>query len=686
MSKSKIISSALIAAFLAQSFPVASAKIENPDIQKIPLLKNEAGQKYKEGEVIITYKKSRINLEKNSGQFKAKSLENSKQLKEVSAADDLNLKVLKSEKATVDVIAELKNDPNIESIQPNYLKQLSAVPNDPDFSAYQWALQNTGQIIPDSIGDGFSTTGQPDADIDAPEAWDLEKASNQEIVVAVIDTGARISHEDLTSNIWTNTDEIPGNGIDDDGNGYVDDVHGWDFKDGDNDPDDSAFVVDAKDLSGHGTFISGIIGGISNNSLGISGISLQNKIKVMPLRFGLDSDTEVAAINYARNNGAIIINASFGASTVDPAEQAAINAFPGLIVAAAGNSSSDNETTHFYPSDYSDANIISVAATDQNDNLASFSNYGKISVDLGAPGVNIASTINKNSQQFESDISYAIGDGTSFAAPFVAASAAMLFSANSALTSSQVKSKILSSGDSLNSLTAKTTTGKRLNLSSALQAALKADKPSSSLPGGTYTSSQALSLSSSTAGASIHYTLDGSTPSASSQTYSSPLTISSSSTLKAVAIKSGLADSDVFSATYTINIPSASLTPAAPTTEQLKAADYDAYQKYAGYLKYQKYKDYQKYKKAKNKYGFQDTAEKASYKKAYENYRLFLKSPLKFRQYASLYSQYKKYKKYRSSVTPLSKYSRYSKYGKYSAYKNYGSSEYKAAYERYLSY
>lgn len=674
---------------LQNTLPAIAQEIPSPSSQEVSPKKLVSKKNYKEGEVIIKYKKNRINLENNLGKSKAKNLESSKNLQELKSLNKLNVKILKTEKSIAEIIEELKNDPNIESVQPNFIKTLASVPNDPSFSTNQWGLQNTGQTI-------NSVVGTNDADIDAPEAWDIENSENSEIVVAVIDTGARLTHEDLTANIWTNTDEIPDNGFDDDNNGFIDDVHGWDFEGGDNDPSDTLFEVcyeydqdgqtctDLQDVSGHGTFISGIIAAIHNNNKGISGISSKNKIKVMPLRFDLYTDTELEAINYAQANGAIIINASYGSSIPDSAEEAAINSFPGLFVAAAGNSGTNNDLSHYYPSDYTLANIISVAATDQNDALSVYSqggsNYGNVSVDLAAPGKNIYST------DKASDTAYLFGNGTSFAAPYVAASAAMLFSANTNLSSASIKSKLLSSGDTLSSLSGKTVSGKRLNLNSALQSALKVETPSSNPASGTFSSAQTISLSSGTPGASIYYTLNGSTPSVSSTLYSSPISISSTKIIKAIAIKSGMTDSEIFSATFTINIPAPTPVPATPTIEQLKAADYDFYHKYEGYLKYQKYKDYQKYKKAKDKYGFEDSEEKAKAKIAYNNYKLFLKNPVQHRQYISLYDQYKKYKKYHSNVSPLSQYSKYSRYSKYSSYKNYGGSEYEAAYERYLNY
>lgn len=697
MKTSRLVPILLVSILLFQGIPFSNAKDsdETKNFTKIEIRNKRPSSNFKEGEIIVKFKKDKINLKKNSGKSKAKSFEAANELKELNSANKLNSKLFKSDKKTEDLIEELKKDPNVEYAEPNFIRFPLSMPNDTYFN-YQWALNNTGQTFQSSTGATIS--GTIDADIDAAEAWSTENSSNQEIIVAVIDTGARLSHEDITSNIWTNTGEIAGNGIDDDNNGYIDDVHGWDFKDNDNNPDDSVFqycytyapdnitCLDQDDVSGHGTFISGIIAGIQGNSKGISGISSKNKIKVMPIRFDLDLDTELQAIQYAKDNGAKVINASFGAATFSQSEKNSIDAFTGLFVTAAGNDGTNNDISHYYPSDYTSSNLISVAATDENDSLAIFSsggsNYGATSIDLGAPGKNITSVYNT------SDIAYAVGDGTSFATPYVAASTAMLFSVDNLLSTSSVKNILLSSGDSLSSLSGKTVSGKRLNLNSAIQAASKVTTPIASPVGGTYSSTQTVTLSTETSGASIYYTLDGTTPTASSTLYSAPLNISTTATLKAIAIKAGMTNSDAFSSIYTITIAAPVQVTPPVDDAAIKAADYDLYQKYLGYQKYEKYKNYQKYKKAKSKYGFKNSGEKAKYKQSYTNFKLFLKNPIRYRQYATLMSEYKKYKKYLSGMSSVKKYSKYSKYNKkgYANYKNYGSAEYRDGYARYLAY
>lgn len=547
---SKIIPAILIALFIFQNFPVASAQdsgINNIALEKIGIRKSDSRKNFKEGEVIVKFKKDKINLKKTVGKSRARSFESKKGLQELDSVDDLNAKLFKSEKGTEELIEELKTDPEVEYVEANKLRQPLSFPNDPSFN-FQWALNNTAQTI-------LTVTGIADADLDASEAWDLESTSNQETIVAVIDTGARFSHEDLSANMWDgstckdeNNFNIPGGCPN----------HGWDFKDSDNIPDDSIFLycnaedaqgncISQEDISGHGTFISGIIAGIHNNAKGISGISAHNKIKVMPIRFDLDTFSEIKAINFAKNNGAKVINASFGGSEFSQLEKDAIDSFPGIFVAAAGNDTNNNDlnqTSHFYPSDYTSSNIISVAATDQNDALASFSNFGNISVDIAAPGVNIASTF-KNS-----DNSYAYGSGTSFAAPYVAASAALLSSANPSMSTAAVKNNVLTSGDSLATLAGKTVSGKRLNLNNAYQQSIKISTPSASPAAGTYASAQTVTLSSVIPEAAIYYTADGSIPTTSSTQYTSPITVSHDQTIKAIAVKNGMTDSEIMTQTY----------------------------------------------------------------------------------------------------------------------------------------
>jgi subtilisin family serine protease len=269
-------------------------------------------------------------------------------------------------------------DPDVEHAEPNYFVHVDqTTPGDPGFDQL-WGLHNTGQPV-------NGTSGSIDADIDAPEAWDVTTGSS-DVVVAVIDSGVDINHPDLQPNIWTNPGETPGNGIDDDGNGYVDDVNGWDFFLDENSPLDD---------HGHGTHVAGTVAAAGNNGIGVTGVSWTAKI--MALRF-IDpwgngtTDDAISAIEYASVMGADIINNSWGGSGYNKALKEAIGASGALVVCAAGNYGTNNDKINpHYPSSYESANIIAVAASDQNDNRASFSNYGPFSVDVAAPGTNIYS-------------------------------------------------------------------------------------------------------------------------------------------------------------------------------------------------------------------------------------------------------------------------------------------------------
>ncbi|MCB1209992.1 MAG: S8 family serine peptidase, partial [Verrucomicrobiales bacterium] len=318
------------------------------------------------------------------------------------------------------------------------------VPNDSNFSTL-WGMNNTGQ-----------SGGVADADIDAPEAWDMTTGSRS-VLVGVIDSGIDYNHPDLAANMWMNPGEIAGNGIDDDSNGYIDDVRGWDFANDDN---------DSMDDNSHGTHCSGTIGGVGDNGNGVAGVNWQ--VSLVGLKFldstgnGLISDaTEATA--YATDLGVTLTSNSWGGggysqSMQDVLEEA--NAAGILFVAAAGNDGTDVETSPNYPSGYQVPNVIAVAATTDADELASFSNYAATEVDLAAPGQSINSTIPNNS--------YAYFNGTSMATPHVSGACALLKAWYPALTHSEIKSIILRSVDPVAALTGFCATGGRLNVHQAL--------------------------------------------------------------------------------------------------------------------------------------------------------------------------------------------------------------------------
>jgi subtilisin family serine protease len=290
-------------------------------------------------------------------------------------------------------IADLEQRSDVIYAEPNYIYEASAVPNDPLFSDL-WGMHNTGQSV-------NGTNGTADADIDAVEAWDTE-TGNSNVVVAVVDTGIAYDHPDLAPNMWSNPGETPGNGNDDDGNGFTDDTRGWDFVATDNDP---------FDLNLHGSHVAGTIGAQGNNAIGVAGVNWE--VSLMALRVlddaGSGTNADIAnAFNYAGDNGADVVNASLGGGGSSNAIRDAINNAPTtLFVVAAGNEGSNNNTNPVFPCNYTPANNICVAATDSNDALALFSNRGATHVDLAAPGTSILSSL----PNFESQFSETFSDG-----------------------------------------------------------------------------------------------------------------------------------------------------------------------------------------------------------------------------------------------------------------------------------
>ncbi|WP_386780359.1 S8 family serine peptidase [Luteolibacter ambystomatis] len=317
-------------------------------------------------------------------------------------------------------------------------------PNDPMLSS-EWALR-----APSSGSGG----------IDALHAWAVSTGGTG-AVIAVIDTGVDRSHPELQGNLWTNTGEIPNNGIDDDHNGYIDDVNGWDFANNDALPADG---------HGHGTHVAGTIAARGNNAAGVSGVCWSARI--MPVKFladngsGYTSDA-VKAVAYATRMGAKISNNSWGGGGYSQALYDAINqaAQAGdLFVASAGNDAADNDVTPQYPSSYQLPNVVSVASTDERDNLSYFSNRGAATVDIAAPGSNILS--------LQPGGGYASKSGTSMAAPHVAGVAGLLVSKNPSLTPSQIKQLLMFGSDSLGSLGGKVASQGRLNAYKALKSVL----------------------------------------------------------------------------------------------------------------------------------------------------------------------------------------------------------------------
>ncbi len=339
----------------------------------------------------------------------------------------------------------------------------AAVPGDPRFTE-QWSLRNTGQH-----------GGTPAIDIAAVAAWDVTTGS-REVVVAVIDSGADLTHPDLIGNLWRNPGETPGNGIDDDGNGFVDDVHGWDFVDDDGVPQDGY---------GHGTHVAGIIGAVGDDGQGIAGVTWQVSLMILRVQDdrGAGSTSAVLeALEYVttmrRDHGinVVAVNASWDAPTGYSGVMESILRAQGeagiVFVAAAGNQGSDVDVTPRYPGGYDLPSVITVAATTPSGDLAGLSNYGATSVDLAAPGTLITSTWPGGR--------YGMLSGTSMAAPHVTGAIALLAAAKPGLTVGEIRAAVLGGARPVAALAGRTVTGGMLDMRAAL-AAIGAAPP---LPGG----------------------------------------------------------------------------------------------------------------------------------------------------------------------------------------------------------
>jgi len=343
-------------------------------------------------------------------------------------------------------ISTYKDFADVEEAQPNFYYRLLATPNDPQ------------------LGSLFGMTK-----ISAPAAWDLSTGSAA-TVVAIIDTGINYNHQDLAANIWTNSGETNNNGIDDDGNGFVDDYYGYDFRYNDSDP---------LDQNGHGTHTAGTVGAVGNNGIGVVGVNWNVKLMAIKIYSPGGTDTTAAmlinAYNYVRlmkNRGVNIrvTNNSYGgcaeACGYDQATKDALDAMGNagiLNVFAAGNSGQNIETTPFYPASYTSPSILSVASSTNTDARSGFSNFGTTSVDVAAPGSGILSTYNS------SNTSYSTLSGTSMASPHGAGAAALLVSHNPNLSVASLKATLMNTVDALTQWDGIVKTGGRLNVDRALR-------------------------------------------------------------------------------------------------------------------------------------------------------------------------------------------------------------------------
>lgn len=438
-----------------------------PNITKALILQTMEKARYVDGEILVKFRKRQgytESLHRAMGSSVIRRFKMFPDLEHVRLPEGVSVR---------EGIMRYMADPIVEYAEPNYIRKVSRIPNDTYFNQ-QWSLLNIGQF-----------NGTPKSDIKATGAWDINTGSN-DVVIVVIDTGIDYNHPDLISNRWLNDKEIPDNGIDDDGNGKIDDRFGWDFttcakfnpttgrcttpKGQDNDPMDD---------NDHGTHVSGIIGASGNNATDISGIMWN--VRLMPLKI-LNADgegsvaDEISAIDYAammkgKGINIMAINASFGGGGYSASEFDAISRVnnAGIIfVTAAGNGGDDgigdnNDVTPSYPGNYNLPNIISVAATDQNDNLATFSNYGFNNVHVAAPGVHILSIVPRGLDYYS---------GTSMATPHVTGLVGLLYSQYPEFSPSQIRSTILRYVDKIPSLSGKVRSEGRINAYKALSSLL----------------------------------------------------------------------------------------------------------------------------------------------------------------------------------------------------------------------
>lgn len=337
-------------------------------------------------------------------------------------------------------VAALEARPEVLYAEPNHIVTADLIPNDANYLS-QWAL------------------GHGSGGISAPSAWDITTGGGGP-AVAVLDSGADLSHPDLVNNLWVNQGEVPGNGIDDDLNGKVDDVRGWDWVDGDNNP---------QDLNGHGTHVSGIAGAAGNNGQGVAGVSWKGNVMVLRVLDSQGNGTmaDVAsAFAYAAGMGAKVVNTSLGGDRISRTFGEVVTANPNtLLVASAGNGGldgigDDNDIFASYPCNLTSINVVCVAASTKDNQLAYFSNYGANTVALAAPGQAIASTWPGGT--------YKNASGTSMAAPNVSGAVALLWAHRPAASVAQVKEALVSGVDKSSAFSGKVTSGGRLNVHQSL--------------------------------------------------------------------------------------------------------------------------------------------------------------------------------------------------------------------------
>ena len=419
---------------------LADAAAQSPRVSRL-----KDGTAYREDRILIIPKADRA---ASLGRFHSQS--RARVRKMFPGMGNIHVLELPAGVSALEMVNRYRQSGEVESADLDIVLTACGLPDDPRLvNGEQWHLNNFGQ-----------SGGVFGADMHAAEAWDIQNSASN-IIVAVIDSGIRRTHQDLAANLWVNPGEIPGNGIDDDHNGAIDDVNGINTT-------TATPTGTLTDNFGHGTHVAGILGAVGNNGIGVSGVA--RRVKIMACRFLDDGGNGFASdltecLDYARTNGAKVINCSF--ETPGPINGGLSNAFWRLrssgvvVVAAAGNSSLDTDIVPRYPACFEIDNIISVMASSRSDTYLGY-NYGATTVDLAAPGWEILSTYNR------SDSDYYSLSGTSMATPCVAAAAALVLAKFPNLTAQQVINRIMGTVDPLPAFSGKCVTGGRLNLARAL--------------------------------------------------------------------------------------------------------------------------------------------------------------------------------------------------------------------------
>lgn len=424
--------------------------------------------KHVPGEIIVKFKTGKEKSFFTSQAISNLGLSNSREVK----TKFVKLNVLKvspsiNSKSLEEVIAELKMNPDVEYAEPNYIYSvnpiiesdkitkivepsslvdtLAATPNDPQFSQL-WGLRNTGSNEPKG------TAGVEGADVNALKAWDLTTGSKN-VKIAVIDTGVDYNHPDLKGNVWINEKELNGKpGVDDDGDGYIDDIHGYNF---------ASNTADPMDGHGHGTHCSGTIGALHDNQVGVAGV--MSDVTIVPVKFLGDDgsgtlEAAVKAIDYATSLNVDLMSNSWGGGGYSQALFDAIKraSDKGIIfTAAAGNESSNNDSSPSYPASYKIPNVVSVAALTAQNGLAYFSCYGRNSVHIAAPGHNILSTVKGGG--------YQVMSGTSMATPHVSGVLGLLLAKEGRMPHEVMKERVMMTGVPVQGLRGKTMTASRID-------------------------------------------------------------------------------------------------------------------------------------------------------------------------------------------------------------------------------